>query len=195
MSNSGYNKKDFYHRKAKEEGYAARSAYKIEEIQKKFKLIKKNGKVLDLGCAPGAWVQMALPMVGEKGFIVGVDYEKVEIKHPNFRFIQADAFKLTMEELREGPFDVVLSDMAPKTSGVKIRDHALSVELCMRAIEVAEKLCKKNGNIVVKIFEGEDTVKVRTAIEQAYQTVKIFKPQSSRQASFEVYIIGIGKKA
>src|SRR5690349_13517344 len=109
---SRYNKKDFFHRKAKEEGFLARSAYKLQEIQKKFRLLRNGSKVLDLGCAPGAWVQVALPIVGPQGQVVGVDLEKVELSHPRFRFIHDDAFTLRPEDLPEALFDVVLSDMA-----------------------------------------------------------------------------------
>lgn len=190
-----YEKKDFYHRKAKEEGFLARSAYKLQEIQQKFKLIKPGSRVLDLGCAPGAWVQVALPLVGEKGLVVGVDIEKVTvIKEPNFRFMHADAFRLEPKDLPEGPFDVVLSDMAPKTSGIKLRDQARSVELCLHALEVAKKHLKPNGALVVKLFEGEDSKVVRAAMESAFRTLKIFRPESTRTASFENYLIATGKK-
>lgn len=189
-----YEKKDFYHRKAKEEGFLARSAYKLQEIQKKFKLIKPGARVLDLGCAPGAWVQVALPMVGPKGLVVGVDLEKVELKHDQFRFIHGDAFKLELEHLPESPFDVVLSDMAPKTSGIKIRDQARSAELCMHALAVAEKLLKPNGNLVVKLFEGGDAQEVRNAIGKKFQSMKPFKPDSTREASVEMYLVALGKK-
>lgn len=190
-----YQKKDFYHQKAKKEGFVARSAYKLQEIQAKFRLIKQGSKVLDLGCSPGAWVQVALPLVGAAGVVVGVDLEAMELKHPNFRFLHRDAFTLEPADLPEAPFDLVLSDMAPKTSGVKIRDHALSVELCLHALEVAEKLLKPGGAVVLKLFEGEDIKKVKSAMEAAYQSVKMFRPQSTRQASFEVYLIGTGKRA
>ncbi|MGZ3696104.1 MAG: SAM-dependent methyltransferase [Bdellovibrionota bacterium] len=189
-----YEKKDFYHRKAKEEGFLARSAYKLQEIQKKFKLIKTGAKVLDLGCAPGAWVQVALPMVGPRGLVLGVDLEKVELKHPQFRFIHGDAFKLEPEHMPEGPFDVVLSDMAPKTSGIKIRDQVRSAELCLHALAVAEKHLKVGGGLVVKLFEGGDADMVRKQIEARFESFKPFKPDSTRQASVEMYLVAMGKK-
>jgi 23S rRNA (uridine2552-2'-O)-methyltransferase len=192
---SGYNKKDHYHRKAKEEGFLARSAYKLQEIQEKFKLLRNGSKVLDLGCAPGAWTQVALPLVGAQGLVVGVDLEQVTLTHERFRFMKRDAFTLEPSDLPESPFDVVLSDMAPKTSGVKIRDHALSVELCMKALEVARKLLKPGGSIVVKLFEGEDIKMLEAELKKSFATVKMFRPQSTRQASFEVYLIGTGKRA
>lgn len=190
-----YNKKDFYHQKAKKEGFLARSAYKLQEIQEKFRVLKSSAKVLDLGCAPGAWAQVALPLVGRSGFVVGVDLEAVTLEHPKFRFLQRDAFALGSADLPEAPFDVVLSDMAPKTSGVRIRDHALSVELCLRALDVARKLLRPGGTLVVKLFEGEDLKMLTSEFEKSFAAVKMFRPQSTRQASFEVYIIGTGKRA
>lgn len=191
----GYNKKDFYHRKAKEEGFLARSAYKLQEIQKKFKLIRNGAKVLDLGCAPGAWTQVALPLVGPQGFVVGVDLEKVELTHPRFRFIHGDAFRLKPEDMAEGPFDCVLSDMAPKTSGVKVRDQALSAELCLHALETAKLHLKPGGSLVVKLFEGEDASRVKKEIESHFSALKLFRPESTRQASYEIYLVATGKKA
>lgn len=192
-----YNKKDHYHRKAKEEGFLARSAYKLQEIQKKFKLLKNGSRVLDLGCAPGAWVQVALPLVGDKGCVVGVDLEKIEattLSHPRFRFIHGDAFKLKPEDIPEAPFDVVLSDMAPKTSGVKVRDQALSADLCLHALAVARESLRPGGSLVVKLFEGEDAERVRKEIAASFEQLKLFRPDSTRVASSEIYLIATAKK-
>ncbi|RZA07477.1 MAG: RlmE family RNA methyltransferase [Proteobacteria bacterium] len=188
-----YEKKDFYHRKAKEEGFLARSAYKLQEIQKKFKLIKNGNGVLDLGCAPGAWTQVALPLVGPKGIVIGIDLEKVELKHDRFRFIHGDAFKLKTEDLPEGPFHVVLSDMAPKTSGVKVRDQARSAELCLHALMVAKEHLIPGGSLVVKLFEGEDANDVRAQIQADFRELKLFRPESTRTASKEIYLVAQGK--
>jgi 23S rRNA (uridine2552-2'-O)-methyltransferase len=188
-----YEKKDFYHRKAKEEGFLARSAYKLQEIQKKFKLIKNGNGVLDLGCAPGAWTQVALPLVGPKGMVVGVDLEKVDLEAPRFRFIHGDAFRLKTEDLPEGPFHVVLSDMAPKTSGVKVRDQALSAELCLHALTVAKEHLRPGGSLVVKLFEGEDANHVKKEIQAVFKELKLFRPESTRSASVEIYLVATGK--
>jgi 23S rRNA (uridine2552-2'-O)-methyltransferase len=192
-----YNKKDHFHRKAKEEGFLARSAYKLQEIQKKFKLLRNGSKVLDLGCAPGAWVQVALPLVGNNGFVVGVDLEKIEEKtlsNPKFRFIHGDAFNLKPEHVPEAPFDAILSDMAPKTSGVKVRDQALSAELCLHALEVAKRHLRPGGSLVVKLFEGEDAEKVRKEIGAHFQQLKLFRPESTRAESKEIYLVAQQKK-
>ncbi len=191
-----YQKKDYYHRKAKEEGFAARSAYKLQELQKKFKLIHKGNRVLDLGCAPGAWSQVAAPLVGPNGVLVGIDIEPVEIDIPqkNVRFEKKDAFKLQALDFPEAPFNVILSDMAPKTSGVKVRDQALSVELALKVLDLCDKLLSPGGSVALKLFEGEDAEKVKTAIKARFKELKIFRPQSTRQASFEVYLVGLGFK-
>jgi len=194
---SSYNKKDFYHQKAKEEGFLARSAYKLQEINKKFRLIKGGSKVLDLGCAPGAWVQVALPIVGPKGLVVGVDLEFIDPKDlsaPNFRFIHGDAFKLKPEDLPEGPFDAVLSDMAPKTSGIKVRDQALSAALCLHALETAKLHLRNGGSLVVKLFEGGDAEKVAKEIAVHFESFKHFRPDSTRSASKEIYLIASHKR-
>lgn len=192
-----YNKKDHYHRKAKEEGFLARSAYKLQEIQKKFRLLRPGSRVLDLGCAPGAWAQVALPLVGAHGLVVGVDLEKIEksaLDHPRFRFLQGDAFLLKPEDVPEAPFDVILSDMAPKTSGVKVRDQARSAELCLHALAVSEQHLKPGGSLVVKLFEGEDAERVRKAIASRFGQLKLFRPESTRAASAEIYLVATGRR-
>ncbi len=189
-----YKKNDHYHQLAKEEGFVARSAYKLQEIQKKFKVIKRGDKVLDLGCAPGAWSQVVLPLVGREGVLVGIDYEAVDLKAPNARFLKMDAFKIEANTLPEAPFDCVLSDMAPKTSGIKVRDQALSAELCIKAMEVCDTMLKKGGFLVIKLFEGEDAKRVEEEIQKRFQSLKRFRPQSTRQASYEIYLIAGNKK-
>ena len=190
-----YEKKDFYHRKAKEEGFLARSAYKLQEIQKKFSIIHRSNHILDLGCAPGAWVQVALPLVGKDGVVVGIDLENITVlKHDNFRFIHGDAFALKEGEIPEAPFQTVLSDMAPKTSGIKLRDHMRSVELCQRALGVCETVLARNGNFVMKIFEGEESKELNAQARAMFKDVKLFRPQSTRQASIEIYLVAKGKK-
>ena len=192
---TGYNKKDHYYHKAKQEGYLARSAYKLQEIHKKFQLLKRGAKVLDLGCAPGAWSQVVLEVIGNEGKLVGLDLEAVSLSAANARFVQQDIFEAKLEDFVEGPFDVVLSDMAPKTSGIKIRDQARSAELCLKTIEVADRLLRSGGSLVMKLFEGEDAKSVTDEVKKRYQTLKMFRPQSTRQASFEVYLVAQNKKA
>ena len=192
---SGYNKKDHYYHLAKKEGYLARSAYKLQEMQKKFRLYKRGSKVLDLGCAPGAWSQVALETIGKEGQLVGLDLEAVELKAPNARFLQMDAFNIEPGTLPEAPFDCVLSDMAPKTSGVRIRDQARSHDLSLKAIQVCDTMLAPGGSLVIKIFEGGDIKEIEMEIKKKFSDLKKFRPQSTRQASFEVYFIALNKKS
>jgi 23S rRNA (uridine2552-2'-O)-methyltransferase len=189
-----YQKKDHYHQKAKEEGYLARSAYKLQEIQKKFRLLTKNAKVLDLGCAPGAWLQVALEHIGSGGLIVGIDLEKVVSWDSRLRIIHGDALSLTKTDLPEQPFDLVLSDMAPKTSGVKIRDEAQSLELCRMAHQFSEKVLKPKGSLVVKLFEGGDSQLFIKELRVEFSEVSLFRPESTRSASKEIYVVSKGLK-
>lgn len=192
MTHSNYNKKDHFYHKAKAEGFLARSAYKLQEMQKRFKIIKRGDKILDLGCAPGAWSQVALPLVGREGKIVGIDLEAIDLSKftPQLRFIHGDAFKLTPEALPEAPFDCVLSDMAPKTSGIKVRDQAASVELCMKAIELADSVLRPGGTIILKMLEGEDSQDVTKAVQARFEVTKLHRPESTRTQSSEIFVIG-----
>jgi len=190
---------DKYFKRAKKENYAARSVYKLKEMDKKFHLFKKGQTVLDLGAAPGSWSQFASERVGKKGHVLAVDIQAT--KHsfpPNITFLQADVFSdapellEAMEPLR--PFDNVISDMAPKTTGVKFADQANSLELCERAFEVALKYLKQGGNFAVKIFEGGEINDYRTMIRPYFGKLKNFKPHSSRAESKEIFIVALGFK-
>ena len=188
-----YKKKDHYHKKAKEEGFAARSAYKLQELNKKFNLIRQGNHVLDLGCAPGAWLQVAAPLVGRSGKVVGIDWDPIgiDITGKNIRFLRQDIFRVKIEEIPEAPFQVILSDMAPRTSGIKVRDQARSVELALKAVDLCNELLMTGGSLALKLFEGEDAHLVKDAIKAKFKELKMFRPQSTRQASFEVYMIGL----
>src|SRR4051812_36676099 len=138
----GYNKKDHYYHKAKEDHFAARSIYKLEEIDQKFRIIKPGMKVLDLGAAPGSWSQYLSQKVGEKGRVLGVDLIRVALTLPNAVFIHADLRDLNLDQIFmengfEPTFDGVFSDMAPKTTGIRFADQARSMELCELALSVA----------------------------------------------------------
>ena len=188
---------DHYTRQAKKEHYPARSVYKLQEIQKKFNLIQKGYRVLDLGCAPGAWLLYAAEVTGPGGVVIGVDLKPVEVTLP--RHVTAyvgdmlDRQDACLMEVGNG-FHVVLSDMAPATTGAKDVDAIRSYELCMAALEIACECLAPGGAFVCKIFQGEDFKAFTEAVRAAFHQQKIFKPQSSRKASKEIYIIGIGKK-
>ena len=185
---------DHYTRKAQKEGYAARSVYKLKEIQNKFTLIKKNDHVLDLGCAPGSWLLYASELTGDGGIVVGIDLKEVSLDgiKPHVKIFQADVLSPSEEvaKVLSNPFDVVLSDMAPDTTGNKFTDAARSTELSKAALETAKTVLKKNGSFVCKIFQGEDFEDFYKEIKYVFKISKLYKPDSTRKASKEIYIIG-----
>jgi 23S rRNA (uridine2552-2'-O)-methyltransferase len=185
---------DHYSQRAKKERFPARSVYKLEEIQKKHRLIKKGDTVLDLGCAPGSWLLYAAKLTGPKGRVVGVDLKPVSIQVlPHIKIISVDVFTLDIESL-EKDFNVVLSDMAPATTGHKAVDSARSYNLCETALEIAQNILLPGGSFVCKIFQGPDFNLFIDAVRAGFKGLKIFKPQSSRKASKEIYVIGLGFK-
>ena len=192
-----YNRKDHYYKKAKEEGFASRAVYKLEQIQSKFRVIKKGDKVIDLGCAPGGWLQKLSEMVGGKGMVAGIDILPIKIKCPNnVKFVLGDindeaALGATFAELG-GVADVVVSDMAPNTSGLAFKDCYLSYELCMMALEVAQKILKENGNFVAKIFQGKELDDFRLELRKYFKKVNTYAPPATREGSKELYLVGIG---
>ncbi len=190
---------DKYFKRAKKENYAARSVYKLKEMDKRFKLFKKGQTVLDLGAAPGSWTQFAGEKVGKQGHVLGVDLQPTRHAFPdNITFLQADVFSDSPELLEAleplAPFDLVISDMAPKTTGIKFADQANSLELCERAFEVASKYLKKGGHFAVKIFEGGETKEYADSLRPKFVKVKYFKPHSSRSESKEIFIVALGFK-
>lgn len=188
---------DKWAKKAKEKGYPARSVFKLMEIQERYKIINKENTILDLGASPGSWSKYTLSLVGEKGKVVGVDLLPVKISHPNFYFIQKDVFELEDKDFKTlgiEKFDVILSDMAPKTTGDKFGDHVRSLRLAEKALELAKNYLKEGGSFVVKVFEGEKLPQFKKQIEKCFKSVKFFKPKSSRKESKEIFIIAQGFK-
>lgn len=188
---------DHYTRQAKKEQYPARSVYKLQELQQKFKLIRSGQKILDLGCAPGSWLLYAAKAVGPTGKVVGVDLKPVAGKLPaNAEVYTGDVFDEAAAFWPHLPeaFDLVISDMAPSTTGNSSVDAARSFYLCEAALEVARKRLVPGGGFVCKIFQGEEFEQMVAAVRDAFRQQKIFKPQSCRKASKEIYIIGINRK-
>lgn len=190
---------DKYFKRAKKENYAARSVYKLKEMDKRFQIFKKGQTVLDLGAAPGSWTQFAGERVGKQGRVLSVDIQETRHSFPdNITFLQADVFSDSPELLEAieplAPFDVIISDMAPKTTGIKFADQAHSLELCERAFEVATKYLKNGGNFAVKIFEGGEINDFRNLIRPHFGRIKNFKPHSSRAESKELFIVALGFK-
>jgi 23S rRNA (uridine2552-2'-O)-methyltransferase len=192
-----YNPKDFYYRKAKKAGLRARSAFKIEEILKRHRLLAKGGAVLDLGAAPGGFLQILAEIVGEKGVAVGVDLEPIRnlgkpwVKTDIVDLLAPDALE-KIRALHHGRFDLVTSDMAPKTIGVKITDEARSLELCRMAVGIAEKTLKPGGGFVTKVFMGGDFPQFRKELASRFESVHVARPEATRESSYEVYVVGTG---
>mgnify|MGYP000291762274 FL=1 len=185
-------RRDFYYRKAKLEGLRSRAAYKLEQLDKKFKIFKGVKKVLDLCCAPGGWLQYSLSRIGNDGLIIGVDL--VEIAPlPNVYFIRGD---ITREETLEkivkvanGKIDLVLSDCSPNVSGIWELDHARQIYLAETSLKIARKVLRKGGKFVVKVFQGDLFNNYLDKVRAFFKMVKVTKPEASRKESAEMYII------
>ena len=191
--------RDFYFRKAKEQNYPARSVYKLKEIDNKFKIFRRGMKVLDLGAAPGSWSLGAAEKVGKEGFVLACDIQSTEtIFPPNVIFMQEDVFERSAEfeeKLQNvAPFDVIISDMAPRTTGTKFTDQARSLELCIEAFNVSTLYLKEGGSFIVKIFMGPDIQDLLQPMRKQFTKVKSFKPNSSRQESKETFFVAMGFK-
>lgn len=188
---------DHYTEKAKADRYPARSVYKLMEIQKKFRVIRKGATIVDFGCAPGSWLLYAAEAAGTGGSVLGIDLKAVDIRLPdNATAVVGDVFELEDESGRafQGPVDVVLSDMAPSTTGRKDIDAARSFELCQAALSRACELLVPGGNFVCKIFQGSEFKQFEQDVKAMFDNCSIFKPESCRKSSKEIYIIAMGKK-
>ncbi len=188
---------DHYTQKARKDNYPARSVYKLQEIQQKFTLIKKGDNVLDLGCAPGSWLIYAAETTGAKGSAFGIDLKEVTEGLPsNATAFEGDILNLdtSVAEVMGKDFNVVLSDMAPATTGMKDVDAMRSFELCSMALSVAIERLAPGGNFVCKIFQGGAFNEFTGLVKTVFNKQKIFKPESCRKQSREIFIIGLGKK-
>ncbi len=186
---------DHYGRKAKSDGYAARSVYKLEEIQKRFQVIPKNGAVLDLGCSPGSWSNYVKRVGGADTTMVGIDLTEVS-GYLGRQFVDS-VFDVPEEELRTalgGGADLVISDMAPATSGNRFTDHVRQIELAEQARVLAARLLRPGGNFVVKVFEGEDASDLVARIRADYGKTKWVKPKAVRKESVEFFVVGLGRR-
>lgn len=185
-------KQEKFYQKAKEEGFRARAAYKIRQIQTKFSVISRGDFILDLGCAPGSWIQEIKREFGDAS-ITGVDIVKMK-PIEGVCFVQGDIGEdITIENLAKvipPEVDVVLSDCAPKLSGSKETDYARHIFLVERVLQIVKRFLKQKGHLVCKLFDGEYTNKIRTDLKQNFQEVWLFKPESSRKESAELYLIG-----
>ncbi|MBO5137040.1 MAG: RlmE family RNA methyltransferase [Spirochaetaceae bacterium] len=198
MASSSYEKPDFWSRKAFSEGYPARSVYKLKEIDEKFGILKKNHNVLDLGASPGSWTVFVLRALEETGHVTSIDLNPLakEVTAQNLTFIQGDLYEQQVrnQALKLGPYDLVICDAAPPTTGNKTVDTARSVGLVELAIYYAKTMLKPRGNFAVKIFQGGDQQKLLKEMREIFEVAKGFKPEACRTESFETYLIGLNKK-
>ncbi len=195
--------RDHYFKRAKQENYPARSVYKLQEIDKRYRVLAPGARVLDLGAAPGSWTLFASKKVGAKGRVLAVDIQDIaaaqgerEAPFPeNVTLLQADVLErephLVQALEQHGPFAVVISDMAPKTTGIKFTDQARSIELAEMALSLAEEWLAPQGHFVVKVFMGPDVNAYVAKLRTLFRSVKTFKPQSSRSESKETFCIGM----
>jgi 23S rRNA (uridine2552-2'-O)-methyltransferase len=186
-------KRDWYRKKAKEEGYRSRSAYKLIDIQRRYKIIKKGMKVIDFGCAPGGWLQVACREVGNRGLVIGIDLKDVKPITGNCKLIKEDVFKENIKkeisDIAKGKVDVILSDLSPNLSGIWEVDHAKQIELTERVVELSNYLLKEGGDMVLKVFEGEMLQEFIKSLKNKFKVVKIDKPKASRKKSSELYLV------
>lgn len=186
-------KREHFYKEAKKVGYRARSAFKLKQIQKKFKIIQKGDSVLDLGAAPGGWSQVAKEIVNEQGLVIGVDLSFIEPIN-GITFVQSDLTEeSTLQKIRQmmggDKVDVILSDMSPNISGNYTVDHARSIFLCEQALKSTKILLKPGGNFVCKVFDGEYLQDFIQKTNKMFKTVKQLSPNASRKSSSEIYII------
>ncbi len=192
--------------RAKRDGYAARSVYKLEDIDRRYGLLQGSRRVLDLGCHPGSWLQYCAQKVGPGGRVLGVDLKPPTAGLPSWvDYLEADVLELTAAEVAEAMggaqgakggrcLDALLSDLAPRTTGVVHADVAKSVELAARALELAEALLKPGGVLVAKVFQGAGVDQLIRRVKQAYKLGKAHKPAGSTKSSREIYLVGRGFK-
>jgi 23S rRNA (uridine2552-2'-O)-methyltransferase len=195
---SAYQRKDAFYARAKQSGLRSRAAYKLEQLQRQYRVLRSGDKVVDLGAWPGGWLQVAARYVGPKGKVVGVDREPIPPlpDAPQVTVLQADVF-----DPQVGPqvgallgqeADVVLSDLAPKLSGIKERDQMQARALAERAIELAREWLRPGGTLVVKVFMGEELPVVLKVLRECFANVATTRPEATRKGSSELYVIARG---
>jgi len=193
-------KREYYYKKAKEENYRSRATYKLAQANEKYGFIKRNDVVVDLGAAPGGWIQAARKMTGKNGYVLGIDLKPIEpFTQEYVRTIIADfAEPDIVDQIRSflpREADVVISDAAPNITGVWEVDQAKQIDLATKALEIAQCVLRIDGNFFVKLFEGEMFNEFILTAKELFETVKIVKPLASRQKSSEMYLLALGLKS
>jgi 23S rRNA (uridine2552-2'-O)-methyltransferase len=186
-------KPDYFSRRARQENFASRAVYKLADIDRKFRLFHSGQRVLDLGCAPGSWLQYISSRVGPQGLVIGLDWQPLKLSlGPPVHFQQADITTVDPNDLKKlsPTFDVVVSDLAPATSGVKDVDHQRSLTLARLSWDFARELLSPGGHYLVKVFAGPDFPEFVAALKPHFQQVQIVKPTGSSSESREIYLLG-----
>lgn len=191
-------RRDIYYRKAKEENYRSRAAYKLKQILKKYSFIKPGDIVVDLGAAPGGWLQVAREVVGDRGFVIGVDIREIEpLNYENVYTIIGDIRETEtlarIKAILSRPADAVISDVSPNISGNWDLDHVRQIELAECSLKIALAILRAGGNFLVKVFQGELFNQFLKEVKTYFNQVKIVKPMASRKESAEIYILGMDK--
>jgi 23S rRNA (uridine2552-2'-O)-methyltransferase len=189
-------KPDYYWRKSKEQGYPARSVWKLQEMQERFRLLDAGPRVLDLGCSPGSWSLAVLERLGTRAVLTGVDLAEPDAKlraRPGFTFIEGDFSQpaVLASIVARGPYDVVLSDAAPSTTGNRISDTERSLGLARAVLAAASTCLRPGGNLALKIFQGGGEREVLESLRAGFATARAFKPKASRSESMEVYFVAL----
>jgi 23S rRNA (uridine2552-2'-O)-methyltransferase len=192
-------KREYYYRKAKEEKYRSRASYKLLQVIEKYQLIKTGDVVVDLGTAPGGWMQVAQKTVGNKGFVLGIDINPIQpFETQNFQTILGDIMDPKIIELIKEHLprqaDIVISDVSPNISGIWEVDNARQTDLAKRSLEIAISILKPNGNFFVKIFQGEMLTAFVKEVKRYFTFVKLVKPKASRPKSAELYVLAMNLK-
>ncbi len=189
-----YKRKDVFYKKAKQAGYRSRAAYKLLELSHSFGLLRPGQRVIDLGAWPGGWLQVAAELVGPRGKVIGIDLEPIApLKADNVTAVQGDATDPAQQRqllsLLDGPADILLSDMAPKLSGIRERDETRSRELSRAAVSCTARLLRPGGAFLLKAFMDSGHRALLADLRTSFTTVKTSKPQATRKSSAETYII------
>jgi 23S rRNA (uridine2552-2'-O)-methyltransferase len=192
-----YKRPDRFTKQAKERGFPARSVFKLEAIDKKVGLFRKGQRVLDLGAAPGSWSLYAAERIGPAGKLLAVDLSPLGASAPgNMTFRQGDALAIDSGDLSLfAPYDVVLSDMAPSTTGTREADQARSFELFVRALDIAGAVLRPGGKFVGKIFMGPDFPEAKKRVKALFENERAIRPEGTRESSFEIFVVGLGRRA
>jgi 23S rRNA (uridine2552-2'-O)-methyltransferase len=193
-------KREYYYRKAKKEKYRSRAAYKLIQAIEKHKFLKAGDVVVDLGAAPGGWIQVSSEVVGLRGYVLGLDPRRIEsFKLSNIQILTGDVNDPRMiniiKKFLPRPADVVLSDVSPNISGIWELDHCRQIDLAKKSLVIARSVLRSKGNFFVKVFQGEVLGDFLKETKQYFEFVKLVKPKASRSKSAEIYMLGMGLRS